>query len=168
MRILLAISAVLALSLTGCGSDQPSGGVASAGGPPAASTSASSASASGDGRKLAQCMREHGVDMPDPDPNGVPGNTKIDRDSPAFKQAIEACKQFMPYGGDLSKVDPKLVDQLREFTKCLRENGLDVPDPDPNSATFGLEGMANLDQNNPTVKKAFEACQSKLPGRPGQ
>ncbi|TCO56929.1 hypothetical protein EV192_106404 [Actinocrispum wychmicini] len=154
--------------VTACGSDKPADGVASAGGASVASTSAS-ASQSGDGRQYAQCMRDHGVDIPDPDPNGQMGDlAKIDRDSQAFKTAAEACQKFLPYGGDLSKIDSKMLDQLRGFTQCLRDHGMDVPDPDPNSPSLGLDQMKNIDRDNPAVQKAFKACKDKIPGRPGQ
>src|SRR5689334_19406100 len=107
MRILLVIGAALALTVTGCGTSSPGNGVASAGGTAAPSASASAAAASNDGRQFAQCMRDHGVNMPDPDPNGqIDKNAQVDRNSPAFRTAAEACKQFLPYGGDLSKMDP--------------------------------------------------------------
>jgi len=48
-------------------------------------------------RVFAQCMRDHGVDMPDPDPNSGGfgfgnGGTTIDRNSPTFQKAMEACQ----------------------------------------------------------------------------
>jgi hypothetical protein len=58
--------------------------------------------------KFARCMRSHGIDMPDPQVAngglritirggaGGPGKGSIDPDSPAFKDAQEACKAFMP------------------------------------------------------------------------
>jgi hypothetical protein len=115
-------------------------------------------------------MRDNGVDVPDPGPDGTFGDAmgKIDRTSAAFQKAMEACKKHLPGGGDLSKLDPKMVDQLRQFTQCMRDNGVNVPDPDPNSPTLGLGAFADLDRNSPAVQKALEACKDKIPGRPGQ
>jgi hypothetical protein len=168
MRILLALSAVLAL--VGCGTDKPADGVASANGSSGSAATPSSAAAEGDMAEFAKCMRANGVDMPDPDPNGGlgDGGKNIDRTSPAFQKAMDACKQHLPGGGDLSKLDPKTVDQLRQFTQCLRANGVDVPDPDPNSPMLGLGAFAQLDRNSPAVQKAFDACKDKVPGRPGK
>jgi hypothetical protein len=171
MRILLAVGAVLALTITGCGSSTTGNGVASVGGGAASGSAPTSTSVSSEdtGRQFAQCMRDHGVDMPDPDPGSQFGNmANIDRNSPAFTKGMEACKSLLPGGGDLSKLDPNLVDQLRQFTQCLRDHGLDVPDPDPNSPTLGMDQMRNLDRNNPAVQKALDACKDKIPGRPGQ
>jgi hypothetical protein len=72
-------------------------------GPPVASTDNGSAKPSASApvdkaeanRQFAKCMREHGVDMPDPDPNtGMSAilNSGIDFNSPTFKAATEACK----------------------------------------------------------------------------
>jgi hypothetical protein len=54
--------------------------------------------------KFAQCMRRHGVDMPDPQVSGgairihIRGGQKssLNPNSPAFKDAQEACKAFQP------------------------------------------------------------------------
>jgi len=56
--------------------------------------------------KFAQCMRSHGVDMPDPEVGkgglritirGGPGSKgSLNPNSPAFKHAQEACKAFQP------------------------------------------------------------------------
>ena len=58
--------------------------------------------------KFAQCMRSHGVDMPDPEVGkgglritirggaGGPGKGSLNPNSPAFKDAQEACKAFQP------------------------------------------------------------------------
>jgi hypothetical protein len=55
--------------------------------------------------KFAQCMREHGVDMPDPQLSSSGGITmrmrkgsgsKIDPSSPAFENAQKACEQYQP------------------------------------------------------------------------
>jgi hypothetical protein len=62
-------------------------------------------------RKFAACMRSHGIDVPDPDPDGGgiqirrsgdpggggdPGN--LSPDDPAFKAAEEACRNLLPSG----------------------------------------------------------------------
>ncbi|CAM4226381.1 hypothetical protein KIPE111705_45675 [Kibdelosporangium persicum] len=174
MKRILSVLALLAL-LGACGStDNSNQGIASAGGngssaPP---TSTSQPGDSGEQmQKFAKCMRDNGVDVPDPEPGGGLGNwdeSKVDRDSPAFQKAMEACKSFLPGGGDLSKLDPKLVDQVRELTQCLRANGIDVPDPDPNSPTLGMDAMKDIDRDSPAFQKAMEACKDKVPGRFGQ
>ncbi|MCE7007695.1 hypothetical protein LWC34_33465 [Kibdelosporangium philippinense] len=119
-------------------------------------------------QQFAKCMRDNGIDVPDPAPDGGWDEAKIDRDSPAFKKATEACKQFLPGGGDLSKLDPELIEQMRQMTQCLRDNGVDVPDPDPNSPDLGIGALQGIDRDSPAVKKAMEACKDKIPGRVGK
>jgi outer membrane lipopolysaccharide assembly protein LptE/RlpB len=173
MRKLMAAMAVVLL-LGGCGSSDGGGdGVASAGGnsaqPPSASATQQGSTAD-QMQQFAKCMRDNGVDMPDPGADGSFGggaDDQADRDSPAFQKATEACKQFLPGGGDLSKLDPKLIDQIRQLTQCLRDNGVDVPDPDPNSPMLGMGQLQNIDRDSPVFKKAMEACKDKVPGRLG-
>jgi hypothetical protein len=54
-----------------------------------------------------RCMREHGIDFPDPqfDENGgaqikIRGGGELDPDSPKFKAAEKACRSTLPGGGD--------------------------------------------------------------------
>jgi hypothetical protein len=173
MRRFMTAFALLLL-LGGCSSaantDQ---GVASVGGnssgaPPASATQ--QGSTEDQMQKFVQCMRDNGVDLPDPEPGGGFGgnpDSQIDRNSPVFEKAMDACRTQLPGGGDLSKIDPKMIDQLRQLTQCLRDNGVDVPDPDPNSPTLGLDQMQNIDRDSPAFKKAMEACKDKVPGRFG-
>ncbi len=140
--------AVLALLLAACGS----GGGTSGG---------SSTTTEAPAVKFAQCMRDNGVDIPDPGPDAdkLGGLTGVDRNSPAFKPAMEACKQYLPGGGDLSKMDEKQLERLREFARCMREQGVDMPDPDPNG---GKPDLGQVDRNSPAFRTALEACQGKI------
>ena len=55
--------------------------------------------------KFAQCMRSHGINMPDPTANGGGGFgfrqafRSIDRNSPAFQTAAKACQSLRPRFG---------------------------------------------------------------------
>jgi hypothetical protein len=51
---------------------------------------------------------------------------------------------------------------LMQASKCMRDNGIaDFPDPvvDSNGNARPGQGLRNLDRNDPTIKKAFAACQ---------
>jgi hypothetical protein len=53
-------------------------------------------------RQFAQCMRDHGVDIPDPDPNGGgfglgSGGMRFDPDDPDFEKAMEACQDKLTF-----------------------------------------------------------------------
>jgi hypothetical protein len=120
----LAALAVLALIGAGC-SDEP----AETGGGDKTATKA---------MKFAECMRDHGVsEFPDPDASGeltidgVLNGSSIDPSSPAWKEAVAACKDLQPpgYTGD-DEVTPEEQDARLEFAQCIRDNGVeDFPDP---------------------------------------
>jgi hypothetical protein len=51
---------------------------------------------------------------------------------------------------------------LMQASKCMRDNGIaDFPDPvvDSSGNARPGQGLRNLDRNDPTVRKAFTACQ---------
>ena len=110
-------------------------------------------------RAYAKCMRENGVDMADPDPNG--GGIGISVDSGAEKakvdKANEKCKHLMPNGGKPDKPTPEDLDKARQTAKCLREHGINVKEPtmeDP-----GISVDAGSSGNDPEkVNKAMEEC----------
>ncbi|WP_350273903.1 hypothetical protein [Kribbella sp. HUAS MG21] len=52
---------------------------------------------------FAQCMRDHGADVPDPDPNGGFGGKGLDRSDPDVKAALEACHDKLPNAGQSPK-----------------------------------------------------------------
>ncbi|MFD9949761.1 hypothetical protein ACFWYW_03425 [Nonomuraea sp. NPDC059023] len=164
-RILIAIGALAVIS--GCGSQPTSAGVASvASAKPSASASASATTTADpqeQARKFAQCMRDNGIDMPDPDPNAKMGGLKIDIkdvNKEAFKKASEACKQYRPFR-DRADLSPEDLERLRGYAACMRENGVDMPDPDPNGGFGGKRPALNAD--DPAFKKAVEACRAKFP-----
>ncbi len=114
---------------------------------------------------FARCMRANGVPgFPDPDPSGRfrgPGHDQ--QDNPKFRAAQQACRALAPGGQHENVGNPAFVNQMRQFSKCMRANGLPgFPDPD---ADGRLRGTGHEQQDNPTYKAAFEACRQKLPGR---
>jgi hypothetical protein len=114
-------------------------------------------------REYSQCMRDNGVpDFPDPDPDGQlrgPGHEQ--QDDPTFRTAQERCRDLAP-GGEHESSDPASVEQMREFSRCMRDNGVpDFPDPDPDGR---LRGPGHEQQDDPTFRSAQEACRDELPG----
>jgi hypothetical protein len=88
--------------------------------------------------KFAECMRDNGVsEFPDPDASGsltidgVLNGSSLDPSTPAWKEAIGACKDLQPPGftGDEEVTDEEQEARL-EFAQCIRDNGVeDFPDP---------------------------------------
>jgi hypothetical protein len=161
------------LIAAGCGGDSDSSGVA------AVDDSASSTGTTGstgtsttvDSEQallnFASCMRKEGVDFPDPQRDSE-GNLRFqpgqlgDVDQSALQSAQEACQDELDGAqGALGLDQTELNDQFLEFARCMRENGVDVPDPEPGQAPGA--GGAQIDQNDPDVQAALEACQSSLP-----
>ena len=161
---------MLALALAGCGKPTHGNGVATAGGGAKATASADPANLSNQDRQLkfTQCMRENGIEMPDPDPAN-PGRIILGghADPDKVKAAMEKCRQYMPGGGNPIKLNPQQAEQMRKFAQCMRENGVpDFPDPQPDgsiqidSRTLGGKGKG---QEDPTLKAALEKCQQYSP-----
>ncbi|MFG1707729.1 hypothetical protein ACFLIM_31445 [Nonomuraea sp. M3C6] len=167
-RTLIATGLLAAFALTGCGGQQSGTGVASvAAGSSAKPSASASPSTTADpqeqGRKFAQCMREHGVPMEDPDPNGGGGLTTIGQgvDKKKVQEAAEACRAYAPFK-DRADLKPEDVEKLRQFAQCMRENGVNMPDPNPDGS-FANGTVGKLNRNDPKFQKALEACNKKFP-----
>jgi hypothetical protein len=126
---------------------------------------------------FARCMREHGIDMPDPDTSGGGGivkfgasasasvaGTKIDAEMEKFEAADKACRDLLGDAGPQT-MDPKqqqeMQDQALAFSRCMREHGIDMPDP--NFTGEGRVTMAigqGIDPDDPKFAEAQQACGS--------
>ncbi|MEV4137886.1 hypothetical protein AB0J72_37655 [Dactylosporangium sp. NPDC049742] len=177
--LLLGLLLVLGLTAAGCGKARGGdNGVASAGGTPTASASAGSGNQPRDPAKdqenmlkYAQCMREHGIDMPDPQFEG--GGVRMMLPQGTDKAKVDAanaeCKQYMPNGGQPMKADPEMQERMRKYSQCMRENGVpEFPDPGEDGGIRFEGGQgSNLDPGSEAFKKADQACQQFGPKRPG-
>jgi len=107
-------------------------------------------------REFAKCMREHGVDIPDPKPGegvSLPAMPAGEDDSVQGK-ALEACEKYLPNGGEMKPPTAEELDEMREQAQCLRDHGLNVPDP-----TEQNPGLAVPMEGDPAaVEKAMAAC----------
>jgi hypothetical protein len=161
MKKLLILFAAVVLSgpaLAACSSPSGPSVATASSGSPGASPSASLDRAEAN-RQFARCMREHGVDLPDPGPDGkLQFDGAVGGDRNKAMAAASACQQYLPNGGTLQNLTPEQLDRARAFAKCMREHGIDMPDPDPDT---GLSAIlkGNIDFNSPAFKAASEACQ---------
>lgn len=156
--LLVALLAVLAIALGACsGPGDPSSGSASLG-------SASSGSGSGSSQSgavaFAQCVRSHGVpDFPDPQDGHFLING-ADQDNPNFQSAVQACQHLLGPGGASNGGSNN--SKLLAFAHCMQTHGVpQFPDPTAQGA-IGLP--AGVDPNTPQFQKAWQECQSNLPG----
>jgi hypothetical protein len=163
MALVMAVPAVF--GLTACGANGGDDGIASAGGGSAKASASASPSQSLNPQdralKFAQCMRQNGVDMPDP---GSDGRIQI-RANPGNQAKVQAamkkCQHFMQGGGRLGNPDdPKVRDQMVKFAQCMRQHGVDVPDPQPGQ---GLQFRVNKG-SEAKLQAAQKACQQYAPG----
>jgi hypothetical protein len=196
---LLAIP--LALLVAACSGAGPGQGVVSLTDPSASPDPSASATASVDPEEamlaFQDCMKEHGVDVQvssagvggsEGGPGGVdvhvddkpstggagPAQPGTGPDIDKLQAADEACRHLLPDGGmgDPSRtMDPELQDQLLAFAQCMRDHGVNFPDPqfDGGRVTVGFgpgtggDGT-QIDPNSATFKAAQEACGKDLPG----
>jgi hypothetical protein len=154
----------------GCGSRSSGPGVATAGGGAGGGASAhptSSADRAAQMRRFAQCMREHGVDMPDPNPNG--GGVKVAASGTSKQKvsaATQACQSYLP-PDVFSSPNPQQLAQLRQFAQCMRDHGVNMPDPDPNGGGLRISKSGGTSPDDPAFNAAQNACSDKLPGKGG-
>ena len=148
---LALMSALVALVATGCGSDSSS-----------SSATASTSSQDAARVKFTKCMRDNGVDIPDNPGQGGAGAPNIDRTK--LEAAAKACQKYQQAAvGDISDEQrQEFQDAFAKFSACMRQNGVDLPDP---GAGNGPPAGGRLDQSDPKVQAATKACQDKLPQR---
>ena len=122
----LAALAIVALIGAGCSNEPAENGNTSTGGTRDKAV------------KFSECMRDNGIsEFPDPDGSGeltidgVLNGSSLDSNTPAWKQAMAACRDLQPPGftGD-EEVTAEDQEVRLEFAQCMRENGVeDFPDP---------------------------------------
>jgi hypothetical protein len=123
--------------------------------------------------KFAQCMRDNGVNFPDPNSEGRndikvgPGSGIDERDFEAAQKACEKYQKAIPRP-ELTEADQEeFKKNALANARCMREHGIDFPDPE-----FTAEGGARIklggkiDPEDADFKAAEEACQHfmKKPG----
>jgi hypothetical protein len=138
-------------------------------------------------------MRDHGVDMPDPQRVGtggikLTGGKGLDFNDPKMKAAQSACQKYMQIGGG-ETVDPakraKLQEAALSYARCMRSQGVDMPDPklsgnggltfqvgpgsgSPKSSSgSGPRSGLGANPDSPKFKAADKACNHFLGDRPG-
>ncbi len=185
-RVLPALLLTVAFVAAACGSNSSGSEVASlaTSGPAAASAAPSTGPVDFQESllKYTQCLRDNGLDVPDPQ-FGADGRPQfgagaggaggrfgdIDLDSPEFQAAQEACGDIL--AGVQRQIDPEVLAerqaQLLVFAECMRDEGIDFPDPQlgtDGGPRFGAGRFGGLDFQSPEFQTAFEVCQDSLGG----
>jgi hypothetical protein len=166
----------LALALTACGGGSSDGDqVASLSGENATGTTTGGAKTPGKDPQqaaldFARCMREHGIDMPDPEVDeqgrikmrvgGPGGGTRPDPKK--LEEAQKACGDLLGGGDGDRQLDPAERDAMVAFARCMREHGIDMPDPTGDGLTVRREGDDGPDPDSEAFKEAEKACDHHL------
>jgi hypothetical protein len=164
MGLVPGLLLVLALAVAGCGGGDKTSGVASLGDGKATPTT-SPGSGGGDSTQAdlayARCMRQHGINMPDPktDANGRTNwgeRPAVDPDDPKFQAARRACRQYRENGGQAQRPSPQQQQEMVAFARCMRQHGINMPDPTPDGSLPNRGSGVNPD--DPKFKAAERAC----------
>lgn len=119
-----AALAALALFATACSGSGTESDAKGSSGKSSADTAADKAV------KFRKCLRDQGLDVPEPKPGEDPRGMTIGSNGGEanMKKAMDACKQFSSNpSGQISQADK---DKALTFARCMRKNGVDMPDPD--------------------------------------
>ncbi len=172
----VALACALLLGVAACGS---SSSTSSAG------SSATAGTATAGSRyqarlALAKCLRSHGLNVPDPSPNGGiagggggGGLFRSLRDQPNFQPALQACAKYRRGAFGIGSLSPaqraQLQQDLVKFAQCMRSHNINIPDPTTGAGGgFGIfRQIPSSERNSPAFQAAVQACATDLPRRPG-
>jgi hypothetical protein len=167
-RVVGAVALVGLLALTAaCGGDGEAGtDLPDAGGGSASPSASTAAPVDPEDAMLefAACMREHGVDMPDPGPDG---RVMIEGGDPATMEAAEeACRELreaaMPEDG-MPQLDEEQKQAFLDVAQCMRDKGYDFEDPqfDGGGIRQRVDPGAGIDPEDPTFATDIDACRAE-------
>src|SRR5262245_22267271 len=166
-----ALAAALGLALAACGGSGDSNGVASLSSTGQTTTSSSSGSGGASPRerreaelKFARCMREHGVDIPDPvngrfDLKLKPGDQKN------AEAAQRACAKYLQ--SVAPRISPEEQTKMRQaaldYAKCMRDHGIEMADPQfQEGGGMTMRMPEHTREDDPKFKDAQKACEPIL------
>jgi hypothetical protein len=172
-----ALGLGLALVLAACGGSPDGDRVASlSGGGATGTTGGSAKEAAKDPQQaaldFARCMRQHGIDMPDPQvddqgrirvrvgPGGPGGGSRPDPKK--LEAAQQACGGLLGGGDGDRQLDPADRDAMVAFARCMREHGIDMPDPTGDGLLLRRDGDDGPDPESAEFQKAEKACDHHL------
>lgn len=180
-----ALCLALAAPAAGCGGGEGAGGVATLEGASTTTTVAPDAGEAGLEEALlafTACMREEGIDLPDPELDAA-GNLKLVSfmadagavaaaagGTEALRDAATACRGHLAgVALRFASIDrTEMQDRLLAYAGCMREHGYDLPDPDFSGAgpavrgPFPGLGLGAFD--DPAFQEANESCQGIFSG----
>jgi hypothetical protein len=162
----------VALLCAGCGSSSTSSSTAAQ----------SSISAPTDAQQharleLAECLRAHGINVPDSAVSGSPGAGAEVRQllqqysRSQLQGAIADCHADLIQAFPQLNLSPSEIAQRQRealaYVECLRAHGISgIPDPAANGLRVGIvKALSSIDTSSPAFQKANTACASVRPTR---
>ncbi|WP_097886904.1 hypothetical protein [Streptomyces sp. st140] len=149
-----ALAAALALTATACSGD---GGGTKDGG----SASDSKKTKEDQALEHRKCLREQGLDIPEPKPGENGMGVTIDGGSMGkekMEKAFKACEDKAVGGGPREMTQAE-KDKAVAYARCMRQNGFDMPDPKfDGGAMQAAPALKQKDMKK--FEKANKACES--------
>ncbi|MFF8913655.1 hypothetical protein ACF08M_10100 [Streptomyces sp. NPDC015032] len=151
------IAAAVVLSATACSGDGGGSGSGTKSGGSASGTKKTNEDQALEHRK---CLREHGLDVAEPKPGedsrgitiGNGGKSKTE-----MEKAFKAC-QDKAVGGGPKELTQAEKDKMLAFARCMRKNGIDMPDPKFDGGMAQAPAVQQKDMKK--FEKANAACES--------
>ena len=120
--------------------------------------------------RFAQCMRENGVpSFPEPDEKGrfaITPETQRNVSRAALDRARERCNRHLRDAGpppELSEEEQvEEQDRLVAFSRCMRRQGFDLPDPRVSAGEANISLPEGLNTETPRFRDAQAACEEHL------
>ncbi|MFI1223058.1 MULTISPECIES: hypothetical protein [unclassified Streptomyces] len=148
-----ALAAALALTATAC-----SGGGGTKDGGSASDSEKTKEDQALEHRK---CLRDQGLDIPEPKPGQDGVGITIDggsMDKKEMEKAFKACED-KAVGGGPKELTQAEKDKMVAFARCMRKNGFDMPDPKfDGGAMQAAPALKQKDMKK--FEKANKACES--------
>jgi hypothetical protein len=112
--------------------------------------------------RSAECLRQHGIDVPDPKPGQGLLMDNRDVNPEEFERAQRACEKKLgkPPALELSEEEQReFREAALKFARCMRAHGIDMSDP-----TFGTNGEVKIQvtgAGDPEGDPAFRAADAE-------
>jgi hypothetical protein len=106
--------------------------------------------------KYTQCMRDHGVQIDDPQfhDRSIELGRIQETDQSKIETAEQACQQYKP-GHGAGNAPAEKVELMRQMARCMRDNGVEsFPDPDAS----GKMPVSDSVRKDPQFEAAQNIC----------
>ena len=126
-----------------------------------------------------ECMRDEGIDLPDPQTGGAGGggmivvDEQVDPGDERFQEAQATCGPIMEDAMGDVEIDPEQEAEMREqmlaFAECMRDHGIEFPDPtfgEGGRVEIGLGGADPGDVESDEWQAAQRECDEEAGGAP--